>query len=500
MGNSVHCEDGLFDLACESIGGAALAASDEFFAPRHCLLKAAPPLWLPDKYIETGKWMDGWETRRRSRGEDDWCILRLGLRGTIERVIVDTSHFTGNFPSAAAIEAIDAPITATAAELAEAKWQTMVSATPLEGDSHNRLECQPLGPVTHLRLRIFPDGGVARLRALGTAAPDWDYLNATGSMIDLAAAENGGRVLGCSDDFYGPPINLIMPDRARDMSEGWETRRRRGEGHDWAAFELGAPGRLLAAEIDTTHFRGNPPAEFSLEGAVGTPGEIPEAGWTTLISRRGLQPHARHRFGTEIADHPVFSHIRLRIFPDGGLSRMRLWGRTETGEKLMRGLFRLNTLPDAESEATFGRICGAKRWAEAMTASRPFLDVATLTRRADRVWADIGSEGWLEAFAAHPKIGERSADDKDAWSAGEQSGVARAEAGSLEQLANLNAAYHDKFGFIFIVCATGKSAEEMLELLSARMNNVREAEIRIAAEEQRRITHIRTRKWLNEAQ
>ena len=500
MSNSIHCEDRLIDLACDVLGGSVLAASDEFFAPRHNLVRAAAPVWLPDKYIDTGKWMDGWETRRRSPGPDDWSIIRLGLRGRLETIIIDTAFFTGNFPAQAAIEAIDAPPTASVAALQAAEWSLLVAQTALKGDNANRLTCLPHGPVSHLRLRIFPDGGVARLRALGVALPNWNQLNATGSLVDLLAVENGGRVLGCSDDFFGPPINLILPNQARDMSEGWETRRRRGPGHDWAAFEFDAPGRLFAVELDTSWFRGNSPAEFSLEGARGIEGEIPEAGWTTLLSRRSLQPHTRHRFSREIADHTMFSHVRLRIFPDGGLSRLRLWGRTEEAESMMRGLFVLNTAESSEAEATFTQICGSGRWAQAMVASRPFLDVASLERRADRVWSDIEANDWLEAFAAHPEIGGEKTSGGDSWPAREQAGIASAEAGSLEQLTALNARYREKFGFIFIVCASGKSAEEMLALLKERINSDREQEIKTAADEQRKITHLRIRKWLLEAQ
>ena len=504
MSNSIHCEDGLIDLACDVLGGTTMAASDEFFAPRHNLVRAKPAIWLPEKYVDTGKWMDGWETRRRSPGVDDWCLIRLGLRGQIEKVVIDTAFFTGNFPAEASVEAIDASPTASEAELDAATWHPLVARTVLEGDSENRMECLPHGPVTHVRLRIYPDGGVARFRALGVALPDWGYLNATGSLVDLLAVENGGRVLGCSDDFYGPPINLILPDRARDMSEGWETRRRRGPGHDWAAFELGAPGRVFAAELDTSWFRGNFPAEFSLEGARGVSGEIPEAGWTTMLSRRRLLPHARHRFSREIADHPMFSHVRLRIFPDGGLSRLRLWGRTENAESMMSGLFALNTMSADDATSALQRICGSSRWAKAMADSRPFIDVASLERRADRVWADIETSDWIEAFAAHPQIGLQpgGGDEPKArgWAAGEQSGVAHAESGSLAQLAELNRAYLDKFGFIFIVCATGKSVEEMLILLRARIESNKDDEIKTAANEQRKITHLRIHKWLLEAQ
>src|SRR5262249_52820225 len=153
----------------------------------------------------------------------------------------------------------------------------------------------------HLRLRIFPDGGVARLRVYGEVAADWDRLRRQGD-VDLAAAANGGVVVACSDMFFGSRHNLIMPGDATHIGGGWEPRRRRGPGHDWTLIRLAAEGSIRRVEIDTRHFKGNAPGACSLEAArlaEGPPGQPPaleQAAWIELLPRTPLQPHARHEF------------------------------------------------------------------------------------------------------------------------------------------------------------------------------------------------------------
>lgn len=323
----------LIDLAAERLGGAVIAANDEFFASRENLLKASDAGCRPGLYTDRGHWMDGWETRRRREPGYDWCLVRLGLAGRVCGVIVDTSHFTGNYPESCSLEACSADGHPTAAELtaSRAVWNEILPRSPLGGDSRNVFPLVETERVTYVRLNIFPDGGVARLRVFGTVLPDWTRLTRRGREIDLASVAHGGRVIAASDMFFGSRHNLIMPGEPRTMGEGWETRRRRGPGCDWAVVRLGRAGTLRRIEIDTTHYKGNAPESCALEvtdRGEGLAADLSGAGtiWTEVLPRTRLQPHARHRFELPAPAGPA-THARLSIFPDGGIARLRLFGR-----------------------------------------------------------------------------------------------------------------------------------------------------------------------------
>jgi allantoicase len=313
----------LVDLASSRVGGRAIAANDDFFAPKANLIKAEAPVFIPGKYTSRGKWMDGWESRRRRTPGHDWCIVKLGMRGIVRGVNVSTRFFTGNFPTHCSIEAAD--VTGTlASALYDADgppWSPLLPHTALAGDSDNFLATDGGRPATHLRLRIFPDGGVARLRAYGDVVVDWARVARGGRPVDLAAVEHGGLVIDASDRHYGNPANMLMPGRAANMGDGWETKRRRGPGYDWAIVRLGAPGVIEKVEIDTNHFKGNYPDRASLEGQLG------DGTWTALLPETKLRAHHRHIFGKELRRTGAVSHVRLNIFPDGGISRLRVHGR-----------------------------------------------------------------------------------------------------------------------------------------------------------------------------
>jgi allantoicase len=324
----------LVDLASEKIGGAVLAANDEFFAPRENLLKPDAPIFIEGKYTDLGKWMDGWETRRRRTPGFDWCIIRLGMPGIIRGVVVDTSFFRGNYPEHCSLEACALDGQPTAEELtSEAiQWTQILPQLPLAGDTQNPFAVEGEQRFTHLRFKIYPDGGVARLRVYGDVVPDWERLKRIGGDIDLAAIENGGLVLSCSDMFFGHRHNLIMPGRAANMSDGWETKRRRGPGHDWVIIKLGAPGQIRRVEVDTSWFKGNYPESCSLEATNAadlTEKDLTDlsVAWKSVLPRTRLQAHTRTFFESEILDAGNISHLRFNIFPDGGVSRLRVYGR-----------------------------------------------------------------------------------------------------------------------------------------------------------------------------
>jgi allantoicase len=499
-------EDDYPDLACEDVGGAAVACNDEFFANKENLIAARAAVWKDEAYTDRGKWMDGWETRRRRApefvghpspdGDRDWTIVRLGMPGRIAGVVVDTAFFRGNFPEAARVLAAEIRDVLDLRALDRAEWVELVPRSPLAGDARNRFE---VGGVkrrfTHVRLEIFPDGGVARLRVHGQVMPDWERLVAVGGLVDLAAVVHGGWVESCSDMFFGSRNNLIKPGPSRSMADGWETRRRRGPGNEWAMVRFAQPGTIERLDVDTSHFKGNAPARCVVD--VREEGDA----WHELVASP-LQPHTRHVFVDELRRVGPVDRLRISTFPCGGIARLRAHARVEFADRsvVSRGVAQLNQLTGISRQQAFRRCCGAIGWADRMASTGTFLDEAHLLRTAEELWWTCSPDDWQHAFAAHPRIGDAAAKDAATatWSAGEQQGAAGAEAATRAALADANRAYADKFGFIFIICATGRSADEMLAALRARLGNDVDTERRTAAEEQMKITRIRLRKLLQE--
>ncbi|MGB7921815.1 MAG: allantoicase [Pyrinomonadaceae bacterium] len=326
----------LVDLAAERLGGAVLYANDDFFAPKENLLKASAPVFIEGEYTDRGKWMDGWESRRRRTPGYDWCVIRLGLPGRLRGVVVDTSHFKGNYPEQCSLEAcaVDGQPGVEQLLSESVEWAEVLPVSQLRGDSQNPFPLDHLNRATHLRFKIYPDGGVARLRVYGEVVPDWARIKRAGGLVDLAAVEHGGLVLACSDMFFGHRHNLIMPGRGANMSDGWETKRRRGPGHDWVVLRLGARGRIQQVEVDTSHFKGNYPESCSLEGCAAPDGALntdalASSSWSELLPRTKLQAHTRHLFIDELQQAGALTHVRFNIYPDGGVSRLRLYGSIE---------------------------------------------------------------------------------------------------------------------------------------------------------------------------
>ncbi len=320
----------LVDLASARLGGRVLFASDEFFASRHNLLKREDPVSMPGKFTPNGNWMDGWESRRKRGPGHDWCVIELGRRGVARGIDIDTAFFTGNFPEKASIDACDVTTAVTPKTVDKLPWSSILSPVALAGSTHNLFPTAINRAVTHLRFHIYPDGGVARLRVYGEVAVDWKKKRK--GLVDLAAMENGGRALLASDEHFGARNNLLLPGRAPDMGEGWQSRRRRGPGHDWVIVRLGTPGHLEKIEIDTHHFKGNYPESVVLEGAFAPAATMDDfannrVAFVPLLPQHKLRPHRRHLIGKGIARHDALTHVRMKIFPDGGVSRLRLHGR-----------------------------------------------------------------------------------------------------------------------------------------------------------------------------
>lgn len=333
------------NLAQPRLGAEVTYATDDFFADKARLIDPASPEFIPGKYDENGKWMDGWESRRkRGAGADgfDWCVVALGAPGEVEGLDIDTQHFVGNHPPFASVEGVWAPGEAgLPALLARQDWSALLEQAPLRPDAQNLFGALPRGPVSHVRLNIFPDGGVARLRVFGRVHPAWDAptdvdaetkRHVSPELRDLAAVANGGLALACSDAFFGPMNNLLLPGRSENMGGGWETRRRRGPGFDWILVKLGARGAPAVVEVDTNHFKGNFPERCSLEALDAPVGAritdlIASNAWRPIVPEAKLGADARHFF--VVGDTAAATHVRLNIFPDGGVARLRVWGRRD---------------------------------------------------------------------------------------------------------------------------------------------------------------------------
>ncbi len=314
------------DLASERVGGSIIEVTDEFFAPADNMLKQGRGIFIADKYTENGKWMDGWESRRKRDAGHDHCIIKLGLRGIIKKLDIDTNHFLGNHPPFASVDACP-----TYADLQSGNWTEILSKSELERGSQNIFDVKNSESYQFIRLNIYPDGGVARFRVYGKVTPDLKrYQN--GEELDLVAVENGGKVLFCNDMFFSSKDNLIIPGRGINMGDGWETKRRRSPGNDWVVLQCGAAGFIDRVEIDTHFFKGNFPDQCLIEG-INTPSasqsELENSKeWEPLFSKVKLKSNQIHHFYTDEDKKKLeVTHIRMQIFPDGGISRLRTWGR-----------------------------------------------------------------------------------------------------------------------------------------------------------------------------
>lgn len=470
----------MMDLVSEAAGGRVVEFNDEFFAEAANLIRVGAPVWREGEYTDRGKWMDGWETRRRREPGHDWCVLALGIPGQVQRVSIDTSHFTGNYPERFSLWACGI---GSDPEVGGADWQELIAESPLEGDSVAAFEVDDPHRVTHLRLNIFPDGGVARLRVEGRPIPSSDDVCPEGH-VDLVGAVVGGEWLDASDDHYSTPSNLLRPTPPAGMWDGWETRRRRGPGHDWARFRLGLPGRVEACVVDTTHFKGNAPGWVSLELSID--GET----WEVVLDEVAVSADHVNEIDLPHPAEAVFA--RLSIHPDGGVARFRLLGRANRERAGAATLEFVNSLFDSEARRFFTKTCASTSWVDWMIDSRPFGSVDSIQEAADTAFDSLTESDWMEAFAGHPRIGERG----DPLADREQAGAADVPESVSSRLAEANRQYEDRFGFTYIVYATGKSGEEMLEIAKRRLENNRDEEISNAANEQRSITATRLRRML----
>lgn len=329
------------DLASRALGGSVVHANDELFAARENLIKPGSAGFDPDEFGPRGKVYDGWETRRRREPGNDYAIVRLGVPGVVRGVVVDTAWFTGNYPPQVSVEAASIDGHPTVGELLDAPWVTLVARSEVNGDSTNGFPVDHTRRFTHVRLSIYPDGGVARFRVHGVPVPDPDLLTGT---VDLAALENGGDVVACSDAFYSSARNLLMPGRARNMGDGWENARRRDGGNDYVTVRLAAAARVRRVVVDTSYFVGNAPGWVLLTGVDATRHSPDDpALWFDLVERTRVLPDLRHQL--PVGSREPVTHVRLDVFPDGGVARLNVLGElTEAGVATLTDRYRASTL------------------------------------------------------------------------------------------------------------------------------------------------------------
>ena len=357
------------DLASRALAGSVVYANDELFAQRENLITPERAVFSTEDFGHKGKVYDGWETRRRREPGHDWAIVRLGVPGVVRGVNVDTSWFKGNYPPYASVEAASFEWHPSVDELEAADWVTVVEKSPVSGDTDNYFSVEDGRRYTHLRLTIYPDGGVARFRVHGEPVPDPRFLTGT---VDLAALENGGSVTDCSNMFYSSPTQILQPGRARIMGEGWENARRRDDGNDHVTVKLAAPGLVRRVEIDTSYFVGNAAGWARLSGVNEATGDVDDPStWTELVSKTRLQPDTRHFF--RVRPDAAVTHVRLDVYPDGGLARLRVNGEVDEAALRAAVVRWLDLLPENHAVEVLSTSGGLSREeAGSLLGKRPF--------------------------------------------------------------------------------------------------------------------------------
>ncbi|MDA9674330.1 allantoicase [Alphaproteobacteria bacterium] len=319
---------GLVNLASPKMGTKILAFSDDFFGEVTRMLNDKDPIFIEDKYDNHGKWMDGWESKRRRDGGNDWAILKLGSSGIISKIEIDTSYFTGNFPPFFSLEGIYSKTEPNK----DSNWKSLIAKTNLVGDCKNNFELNLKEKFNFVKLQIFPDGGVARIRLFGEVKYNWDRFN-NEEIIELSSLKLGGSILAYNNAHYGDVSALLSEGRGKTMGDGWETRRRREPGNDWIIIKLAQKGNIEKIEIDTAHFKGNYPDRASIQAIsidknITTKDLIQSSeNWNVILDETKLTADNIHEYEINSNSKAEATHIRLNIYPDGGVSRLRIFGK-----------------------------------------------------------------------------------------------------------------------------------------------------------------------------
>ena len=320
----------MIDLAQPRLGSKIVYKTDEFFAKANRIINPDEPFFIENKFDKHGKWMDGWETRRKRNKGYDYLIIRLGKEGRISKVNIDTTHFNGNQPNHASLHACHSKKNIPDKKT---KWKTILKKKKMKPNDQNVFTINKNSIFTHVKLNIFPDGGVARLRLYGSIATEKLFFGK--KIVNLSSLLNGASIIACNNEHFGKAENILAPGKAKNMGDGWETRRSRGKNFDWLIFKCATPGIINKVQIDTHHFKGNYPDMCSLQ-ATNMTGKISKKSvvkkskkWKLLLNKVKLHAHKKHNFQNKLMKNKKINYIKINIFPDGGISRIRVFGRAE---------------------------------------------------------------------------------------------------------------------------------------------------------------------------
>ena len=327
MSKKIIFTNGLIDLAQPRLGTKIIFKTDDFFASANRIIEPSPAIFKEGLFDKNGKWMDGWESRRKRTKGHDYIILKLGKPGSIKKVDVDTSYFNGNQPAMISIEGTNS----NSNKINQLKWKPLLSKKKTRANSHHFFTINIKNIFTHIKFNIFPDGGVARLRLFGSIAKSNKLKN---KKINLASLLNGASVIACNNEHFGKAENILAPGKAKNMGDGWETRRRRGVGFDWLILNSLDGKEIDKIEISTHHFKGNFPSHCSLQATY-----IPASKnskiivnssvkWKYLLKEAKLSSNKIHIFKNNLMKKDKINFIKINIFPDGGISRFKIYGKS----------------------------------------------------------------------------------------------------------------------------------------------------------------------------
>ena len=322
-------KNGMIDLAQSRLGTKVVYKTDEFFAPAKRIINPWPPIFKKGVFDKHGKWMDGWETRRKRGKGHDYLILKLGKPGKIHKVDIDTSYFSGNQPRKVSL---DACFSKKRLPNKNSNWIKILKKKSTKPNSHNFFNIKNKSIFTHVKLNIYPDGGVARIRIYGSMQIKKKFAK---KIINLTSVLNGATPIACNNEHFGRAENILAPGTGKNMGDGWETRRSRGKNFDWLILKCAAPGKINKIQIDTHHFKGNYPDKCSLQAAylnhkISDKNIVHRSKkWKLLLNKAKLHAHKKHNFQNKLMKNKKINYIRINIFPDGGISRIKAFGRVE---------------------------------------------------------------------------------------------------------------------------------------------------------------------------
>jgi allantoicase len=328
MSKKIIFTNGLIDLAQPRLGSKVIFKTDDFFASANRIINPSPAVFKEGLFDKNGKWMDGWESRRKRTSGHDFLIIKLGKSGSINKVDVDTSHFNGNQPSMISLEGCYSK----SKNIKDLKWKTLIGKKKTKANSHHMFKSSSKSIFTHIKLNIFPDGGVARLRLYGSISKENNKFG--NKTINLASLLNGASVIACNNEHFGKAENILAPGKAKNMGDGWETRRRRDKGFDWLILNPINGKKIDKIEISTHHFKGNFPSHCSLQAAF-VPNKKSSSSiikssvkWKFLLNKVNLSANKTHVFKNILMKNDKINFIKINIFPDGGISRFKIFGKS----------------------------------------------------------------------------------------------------------------------------------------------------------------------------